>query len=161
MKLPLRTLDFIDEQNRHDITNLDQLVDAWLLANETKKAVADQCPAVEIAMELPMAAANREFLWLFIRQLTQSATTKYQLGMIAAGPLEDLISSADPAYIDKIEILARKSKRFRYLLTGVWPQGRRDSIAWQRIETARAAIMQSGIDSDADIPAADLPVAEN
>lgn len=64
-------------------------------------------------------------------------TTAEEAAILAAGPLEDLIAEHGAAVIDRIETEARKSVRFRYLLTGVWPQGQRDSDAWRRVENAR------------------------
>ena len=42
------------------------------------------------------------------------------LSVLAAGPLEDLLSYSGGAIIDQIEPLARKDPRFRLLLNGVW-----------------------------------------
>jgi hypothetical protein len=42
------------------------------------------------------------------------------LGVLAAGPLEDLLHYHGTEFIDKIEIEARRNPEFRDLLGGVW-----------------------------------------
>jgi hypothetical protein len=39
---------------------------------------------------------------------------------LAAGPLEDLLSFHGAAYVEEIELLARRESKFRLLLNGVW-----------------------------------------
>ncbi len=62
-----------------------------------------------------------------------------EAGSLAAGPLEDLIACHGETVIDRIEAEARTSARFRYLLSGVWPQRQQDGPIWQRVLAARAA----------------------
>lgn len=50
------------------------------------------------------------------------------LAVVAAGPLEDLICSVGPEYIDRIEHEAKVNRRLGYLLTGVWPTSARPEI---------------------------------
>jgi hypothetical protein len=57
-------------------------------------------------------------------------------GMIAAGPLEDLIADYGDLYIDRIEVLARKNPRFNYLLGGVWKNASKNDV-WKRVENAQ------------------------
>ena len=56
-----------------------------------------------------------------LHTLIQQAKTKAEASSIAAGPLEDIISKHGETFIDRIEIHARQSLRFRYILSGVWP----------------------------------------
>jgi len=56
--------------------------------------------------------------------------------MLAAGPLEDLLSSFGPDYIDRVETLARDDGRFKLLLGGVWRLGMTDDV-WGRMQAAR------------------------
>jgi hypothetical protein len=42
------------------------------------------------------------------------------LGVLAAGPLEDLLNYHGTDYVDKIEMEARKNPEFKDLLGGVW-----------------------------------------
>jgi hypothetical protein len=93
-----------------------------------------------------------EALWAFIRAALAGARTGWQAVMLAAGPLEDLIAGHGPAYIDRIEDQAARSARFRFALTGVWPQGQEDGPVWPRILAARAPAMATGIDAGGPLP---------
>jgi len=64
-------------------------------------------------------------------------STPHQADYLAAGNLEDVIRKHGDTIIERIELLARRSPRFRYLLTGVWPQGQQDGAIWARIVAAR------------------------
>ena len=67
------------------------------------------------------------------------ATTAKDIGIMAAGALEDLVAQNGEHVIARIEQTAQNSKRFRYALFGVWPQGRKDTHVWARIAKARGA----------------------
>lgn len=45
------------------------------------------------------------------------------LGVLAAGPLEDLLEHQEAAVVDGVDLLARRDPRFRLLLNGVWDSG--------------------------------------
>ncbi|MEW8333874.1 MAG: DUF6869 domain-containing protein [Candidatus Thiodiazotropha sp.] len=60
------------------------------------------------------------------------------IGVLAAGPLEDLIENAGPEVIDKVEILARQNPSFRHLLGGVWESGKPE--VWKRILACRGEV---------------------
>jgi len=62
-----------------------------------------------------------------------------QAGVLAAGPLEQLIVDHGPELIGQIELLAHRSPRFRFLLSGVQSQGIDETEVWQRVLRARAA----------------------
>ncbi len=64
--------------------------------------------------------------------------TPAEAAALAGGPLEGLIAGHGARFIERIERLAADSPRFRFLLLGVWPQGRKGSPLWKRIEAARA-----------------------
>ena len=42
------------------------------------------------------------------------------LGVLAAGPLEDLLSYNGDHVVDQVDLLARRDPSFRLLLNGVW-----------------------------------------
>ena len=48
--------------------------------------------------------------------------------ILAAGPLEDLLTEHGEAVVGKVEILARRSPEFRNLLNGVWDYDINESI---------------------------------
>lgn len=75
-----------------------------------------------------------ETAWRIILELTERSNDNL-LGMIAAGPLEDLLNEHPDKFIQRIEEQARKSIRFRECLTGVWKSGIPGPI-WERIVIA-------------------------
>lgn len=42
------------------------------------------------------------------------------LAALAAGPLEDLLTQNGSVVVEQVEVLARRSPEFRFLLNGVW-----------------------------------------
>lgn len=76
--------------------------------------------------------------------------TPDDVALIAAGPLEDVITANGPAMIDRIEAEAARSARLRYALSGVWPEGSAGTPLWKRIEAAQAG--EPGIDTGAPLP---------
>lgn len=75
--------------------------------------------------------------------------------MVAAGPLEDLITQHGAALIDEIEARVAGAPRFAYVLTGVWPQDNAGTLLWARIEAARRDV--PGLDDGAPLPPPDRP----
>jgi hypothetical protein len=59
------------------------------------------------------------------------------LGVLAAGPLENLLVRHGPLLIDQIEEIAKGSPVFRTLLGGVW-QRETEKDVWERVVAARA-----------------------
>ena len=74
-----------------------------------------------------------------ILHMVERAQTKDNAIDIGCGDLEDLIATHGAAFVDRIETLARRSPRFRWVLSGVWPQGKADTPVWARIAALQAA----------------------
>lgn len=79
-----------------------------------------------------------------------------ELSHLAAGHLEDLIAQRGDEVIARIEALARENPRFRLALTGVWPQGNRETEVWRRIEAARQG--DDTVDTTTELPPVDRPM---
>src|ERR1700745_3001863 len=60
-------------------------------------------------------------LWNLVESFATSPSdlNDETLAGLAAGPIEDLLSKRGPAYIDRVESLARENPRMAKLLTGV------------------------------------------
>lgn len=81
-----------------------------------------------------------EMAWdVIVEHLQPRLTTAAEAGMLAAGPLEDLVAQHGETFIDRIEALAGASQRWRFILSGVWSQGEQDTDVWCRVVKARAA----------------------
>lgn len=82
-----------------------------------------------------MDEADTEDCWNAILVVLSKEPPDAVLGVLAAGPLEDLIHFAGSQFIDRIETEARRNPAFRDLLGGVWKSGTPD--VWARVESAR------------------------
>ena len=80
--------------------------------------------------------AGPEDCWSAILATLSREPPAKVLGILAAGPLEDLVEYHGPRFIERIEAEARRSPAFRDLLSGVWKNS--TPLIWARIEKARA-----------------------
>jgi hypothetical protein len=81
------------------------------------------------------ATVSPEDCWLAILEVLSRNPPQEVLGVLAAGPLEDLIRFHGPKFIDQIEAESRRNPAFRWLLGGVW-RGSTPEV-WARVEKAR------------------------
>ena len=81
---------------------------------------------------------DAEMAWRFMLAAIKFLTTSEQACILAAGELENMIFHHGTSLVEQIENEAKRNARFRYVLSGVWPQGKTDDI-WQRILAVRAA----------------------
>lgn len=82
--------------------------------------------------ELPCKA------WRAVLAVTERTDDVFTLGMLAAGPLEDLLELHGPAVVERIEREAQTNAKFRRVLQGVWRSSTPD--VWARIEVARGRL---------------------
>jgi hypothetical protein len=100
---------------------VDEVVKQWF---ECDKTMFDACSdAPEIA-------------WAAILEIYRRDLSREDESLLAAGPLETLLSYHGPAFIERVEQEAQLSSRFRYLLTGVWRLDMTKEI-WNRVRRAR------------------------
>ena len=85
----------------------------------------------------PGTSANAEDCWAAILEVLSRSPPESVIGILAAGPLEDLIDAAGPDFIERIELQARRDSAFRHLLGGVWESSTPD--IWARIQGARGS----------------------
>ena len=76
-----------------------------------------------------------EGAWVAILSVMEATSDEYTLGMLAAGPLEDLIDTHGEALVKRIEQKAAEDSRFRAVLQGVWKSSTPE--IWERIERAQ------------------------
>ncbi|MCA8895110.1 MAG: hypothetical protein KDA48_07605 [Amphiplicatus sp.] len=57
------------------------------------------------------------------------------VGLLAAGPLEDLLSAHGPTFIEEVEQNASKDRRWAWALGGVW-QFKMSKDIWERVQRA-------------------------
>lgn len=61
--------------------------------------------------------------WPLILSLLDAAANEFEIGLVAAGPLEDVLKLYGAAFIDRIERQAQSNARLRQALAGVWLGG--------------------------------------
>ena len=81
-----------------------------------------------------IAQDHPEHAWKAILQALEDPRQKPFFGVLAAGPLEDLLSYHGPDFIDRVEIEARRSPKFAGLLGGVWKSQMTEHV-WSRVQS--------------------------
>ena len=121
-----------------DETNLDQIVNAWIAAEEAECGSPEHEANWWAFEELTKWFRERqgEFVWRFITAAYKRNLSDKVFGALAAGPLEDLLAEQGPEFIDGVEELARTDPRFNSLLGGVWRSSMTEEV-WQRVQAAR------------------------
>ncbi len=116
-----------DEEINLDDTppTVDELVAEWLSGEliSMQEAIIDH-------------NADPETAWQAVLRIMKHDLSDEQMALLAAGPIESLLSWHGPKFIDRIEAEAQRSPAFAHLLGGVWRQDMPDEI-WQRVESAR------------------------
>ena len=80
--------------------------------------------------------ADPETAWQAVVRIIQHDLSDKQVALLAAGPVETLLSWHGTQFIDRMEAEARSNPFFRHILGGVWRQDMPDEI-WHRVESAR------------------------
>jgi hypothetical protein len=115
-----------DEVHPDDIPpTVDELVSKWLSDEDISMAEAIIFPN-----------ADPETAWQAVLRIMQHDLSNDQVAVLAAGPVESLLSWHGPRFIDRIEAEAHRNPLFSHVLGGVWRQDMPDDI-WQRVESAR------------------------
>jgi len=121
-----------------DQIKLNEIVTAWIAGEQAK----DGSPEHEanwwaISEVLHWAHdGDGDRLWEFILATYTRDLPDEVVAVLAAGPLEDLLTERGPRFIDRVEELARKDPKFNFLLGGVWRNAMNKDI-WRRVKSAR------------------------
>lgn len=89
----------------------EKIITSWVVYQTTKWADRKLGNLVNTEPELA---------WPLILDLIEKAESVQALADIAAGPLENLLVKHGEKFIERIEMIASKNKRFRLCLSGVW-----------------------------------------
>ena len=115
----------------------EEIADLWI-KYELKENPAEDDPdflAYEVLSGLEHK--NPERLFRILRLIVDKNDTEKILGMVAAGPLEDLIvGEHGDKFVDRVLDLARQDKRWRRILGGVWVGRSEDTDVQKRIRDA-------------------------
>jgi hypothetical protein len=111
------------------------------MASDPKQLVADFLSGKNGGMFPPLyEQLEPDAVWEAIVHLSRMELTPKQVALLAAGPLEDLLTYHGPGYIDRVETEARQRPKFRYLLGGVWGWSRMNREVWERVTRARGEV---------------------
>ena len=117
---------------------IERWASAYIEANSIQKITEDHPSwwAIEQFMDWSDYLSTAEDRWQVILAILQQQPPRQVIGMVAAGPMEDLIANHGAQFIDRIELHARRDPAFRYLLGGVWCHCTQPEV-WGRVEKAR------------------------
>jgi hypothetical protein len=104
---------------------VDELVSKWLSGEDISMSGAIVPPR-----------ADPEIAWQAVLRLLEQDLSMAQTSVLAAGPIESLLSWHGTRFIGRVEAEAQRNPAFAYLLAGVWRQGMSDEI-WQRVQSVR------------------------
>lgn len=120
---------------------LNRIVDAWVAGQEAEEGTPERERnywAIDQVWDWSIEG-EAEQLWQFILVTYQRDISQSVIGMLAAGPLEELLAEYGPAYIERVERLAERDEKFNRLLGGVWRNSMTDEV-WERIRSARKEV---------------------
>ncbi|HEX5885444.1 MAG TPA: hypothetical protein VFY67_12965, partial [Pyrinomonadaceae bacterium] len=103
-------------------TELNEIVDAWVAGESAEQGSPEHQAnwwAISEVLNWTLDR-NGDLLWRFILAAYKRDLPDKVVGILAAGPVEDLLAKQGEDFIDRVEELARKDPKFNYLLGGVW-----------------------------------------
>ena len=112
--------------------SLDYVVECWARGLSTDPIEKEE---YDWAFMEPVddARENPERAWNFILLALTMPICEPHLGVLAAGPLEDLLSHHGADYIDRVEAEAKANPKFAHVLGGVWKFQMTDEV-WSRVQ---------------------------
>lgn len=93
----------------------------------------------ELLYDLELCKEAPEIVWAAILEILPREITDEQKALLAAGPLEALLSFHGDTFIDRVEQQAQENARFNHLLGGVW-QFQMPREIWERVQRARKVV---------------------
>lgn len=121
------------------VAEVDAWADAYVRAQtmrDTDAVAAD--PELWSAINrfmLPADDVNPEECWAALLAVLRRTTDEWVLGMLAAGPLEDLLQYAGARFIERIETEAVRNTTFCWMLGQISPSGPPE--VWARVLSIR------------------------
>lgn len=111
-------------------------VEAYIkVQEEPDKANPEHSSYWAVEKFLDLSDENPELCFKAILQILHREPNEKVIGILAAGPLEDLIEDHGTDFISEIESEARLNPAFRHLLGGVWECTNPE--IWNRVLKAR------------------------
>jgi hypothetical protein len=117
--------------------DLNELVDGWIARFATREAEKDDELLWVWTCTEDLCRQDPGLGLDFVLEVLKKDPPPDTAGVLAAGPLEDLLADSGPAIIERVEAEARRDLKFRRLLKGVWRSHMQDDI-WERINQLRS-----------------------
>jgi len=95
----------------------EDLIEACLLQSASEGNESHEWAFSEL---VDLVHEQPERAWQIILALTDRARDPDSVALIAAGPMEDLLSEHGPAFIARVEERAAADPKFNHMLGGVW-----------------------------------------
>ena len=120
---------------------LDEWVEAYIVAHRERPTTDQQRADAALASEPAYSAfgvgnPQAETIWRFILKVIAKRPSEWTLGMLAVGPIEDLIGECGDEFIDRIEAAAQRDPIFRRTLHGIRGTTSSEDV-WARVVAAR------------------------
>ena len=108
------------------------LMDCWLASKSADVELAEQNAWAAMWL-IGLEDDDPDRAWdCLVLAAEDDRFSKDNLGLLAAGLLEDLLSKRGQDYIGRVEQLALSSPRFAWMLGGVWRAQMSDDV-WRRV----------------------------
>lgn len=124
------------------IDDIDRLIAAWMnhweVYEETEQFLENP-DGIDLS-EIDEAPADfrLQFVLGVLNRIPHDPDNHF-MQVLAAGPLESLLSDHGPTVIDRIESLAKTDASFNLLLGGVWKLSMTDDV-WDRVQACRKEV---------------------
>jgi uncharacterized protein DUF6869 len=113
--------------------DLDELAQRWISYQRSQPRGGNDSNRTPSEVLLDMVLDEPDRAWEVIVKIHEGDPEGSVAGILAAGPLEDLLASHGAHVVDRVVTRARQDPRFREVLRGVWLDGIDTSVA-QSIE---------------------------
>jgi hypothetical protein len=123
---------------RLSLAEIDAWADAYIRAQKIPhENLADDAELwwAVFRFMLPSEDTDPEDCWSALLVVLRKTTDEWVLGMLAAGPLEDLLEACGEQFIERIEQEAKGNSTFCRMLHQIYPSGSPE--VWKRVELAK------------------------
>jgi hypothetical protein len=104
------------------------LAKSWIEAEDKEHSERKESEWQTIFEVQDLAYSAPEILWSFVLSVLEQNPTSNVLGMLSAGPLEDLIQDHGEQFLERISTETRLNPAFAALLPKVWIPDAPDAI---------------------------------
>jgi hypothetical protein len=108
-------------------SDLSEFAKSWAASQEVESDQRSEADW-EVVFAVQDLGSQPEELWRFIVIAEPICRSNAAFGMLGTGPLEDLIAENGPAFIDRLEAMARDNRRFAKLFAHVWIDAGEDAL---------------------------------